>query len=127
MIRKALQARRRGSQSGYTLVEIIVALLVVGIGFSALLACFPVALKWAGETAAYNTAALAAESLIAEHYGQTYSPDWLTGTCGYSCRVQHNGGTGGNTCTVTVYCYMKSTDRAASANTVAVFQRQCLH
>ena len=55
------------AESGYTLVEIGVALLVIGIGFTALLSVFPVGLKWSEEAAANSTAALAAQTAISKY------------------------------------------------------------
>ncbi len=60
-------SRRMFGNASYTLVEISVALLVLAIGFSALLAVFPVGLKWAKETTTNNTAAHVAQAIVAEY------------------------------------------------------------
>lgn len=47
--------KRRKANGGFTLVEIAVAVLVIGIGFAALLSVFTVGLKWAQDVRKQTT------------------------------------------------------------------------
>lgn len=58
---------RRNAAGGYTLVEISVSLLVVGIGFLSVLSIFPVGMKWCRDAMTHSTAPLAALSAMDEY------------------------------------------------------------
>ena len=113
--------RRAQGVAGYTLVEISVSLLVVGIGFASLLAVFPVGLKWSAEAAANSTACLAAQTAINNYQDATYQATvsgyylWIEGIPADAAVVKRDQ------IAIGVYVYAKKRDKDDGKPPVASF------
>ncbi|MBN2711427.1 MAG: prepilin-type N-terminal cleavage/methylation domain-containing protein [Planctomycetes bacterium] len=59
--------KTRCNQGGFTLVEIAVSILVIGIGFTSILSVFAVGLRWAQEVRQDLTISDAVENAVAEY------------------------------------------------------------
>lgn len=117
--------KRPTANAGFTLVEIAVSLLVIGIGFTALLSVFTVGLKWAQDVRMQTTVSLAAQGVtdmlpaasLPTDFAPNYPPDNnVPVAAGY---FPKGVGGAGDPIPVSIRLYRTAADRTANTNLVA--------
>ncbi len=120
-----MRMRRLGG--GFTLVEISVSMLVIGVGFVSLLSVFTVGLKWAQDVtqdstmmAAVRSAAVTAPAKIAASTASPYDVEAMN----YYMTVAYTNSTDKYDLVIT--CYGSAADRTAASNALSEVKTVCL-
>ena len=80
MIRMHKPMRRRKGEAGFTLMEVAISVLVIGVGFTSILSIFSVGLKWAQDVRIRLNAQLFAQTAkykATDYEAGGFKMDWI--------------------------------------------------